>query len=323
MATIKTVLITGANAGLGKEAARQLALDPSITKIYLGARNEQRAREAKRSLEDATGRSIFELLIFDLNDLESARAAAEVLPEPVDAVLLNAGGAGGPNAMSTTADGVLELFAFNVLGHVALTEALLHKGKVSSTVLFAGTEATRGVPYMRIPAPDLRSSSEQEFASIVNGSWFDGLDAMAAYGVVKYVGTMWMSAMARRHPQLRFVTVSPGATRGTNGPDQLPAALRFLYKYVAFPMLTAFGRAHGIDVGARRYLEVLADPSTYKSGGFYASAGNTTSGPLVEQTPLFEDLGNEAFQDNAYAAVQRFVGTTPVRDGAREAARRG
>ena len=37
----KSILITGANAGLGKEAARQLALIGTTEKVYLGCRNER------------------------------------------------------------------------------------------------------------------------------------------------------------------------------------------------------------------------------------------------------------------------------------------
>jgi len=59
----KTVLITGANAGLGKEVARQLALRPETARIYLACRNKDRAIAAKAELEVATGRRMFDIVI--------------------------------------------------------------------------------------------------------------------------------------------------------------------------------------------------------------------------------------------------------------------
>ena len=53
----KTVLITGANAGIGKDVARQLALRPEIARIYLACRNRDRATTAKAELEAETGRT--------------------------------------------------------------------------------------------------------------------------------------------------------------------------------------------------------------------------------------------------------------------------
>ncbi|GAL22689.1 hypothetical protein JCM19235_4647 [Vibrio maritimus] len=52
MKVIQSVLITGANAGLGFEAARQLAQKNTITKIYLACRNEDKANQAKQQLVD-------------------------------------------------------------------------------------------------------------------------------------------------------------------------------------------------------------------------------------------------------------------------------
>jgi len=59
----KSILITGANSGLGKDSARQLAMIEGTEKIYLACRNLDKANEAKLSLEKSTRRSIFEIVI--------------------------------------------------------------------------------------------------------------------------------------------------------------------------------------------------------------------------------------------------------------------
>jgi len=63
---IKTIMITGANSGLGKDAARQFALQDGVEKIYLACRNEQSAKDAKSELEKLTGRKIFEIILVDV-----------------------------------------------------------------------------------------------------------------------------------------------------------------------------------------------------------------------------------------------------------------
>ena len=70
----KTVVITGANAGIGKEVARQLALRREFGRIYLACRNAERAETAKAELEAATGRRIFSVVLMDVADLRSVRA---------------------------------------------------------------------------------------------------------------------------------------------------------------------------------------------------------------------------------------------------------
>lgn len=307
MIEIKTALVTGANAGLGKEAARQLALNPSVVTVYLGCRNEERAKAAKEELEAITGRKIFRILQMDLSSSESVRSAVDLLPESIDALIMNAGGTGGTRAFEMTSNGVLQIFAINILGHVVLTEALVETGKLKRVAVLAGSEAARGIPAVGMARPDLPESSIDDFASIADGSLFSKPDPNVAYGPVKYVGALWMSAMARKHPGLRFVTVSPGATYGTNAADELPGFQRFLFTRIAFPLMKLFGRAHNVDTGARRYLDALVDDEQFKSGHFYASSWPTTSGELVDQGTVFSDLNNESFQDNAAAAIHRFI----------------
>lgn len=90
-------MITGTNGGLGKECARQLALLDESEKIYLDCRNEEKAKSAKIDLERSTGKSIFEILIIDVSNLDSVRSAVEALSEPVEALVMNTGGMGGAN----------------------------------------------------------------------------------------------------------------------------------------------------------------------------------------------------------------------------------
>ena len=71
----KSILITGANSGLGKESARQLAMIKETEKIYLACRNLSKAEEAKQSLEESTGRFIFEIVIMDVSNPDSVRSA--------------------------------------------------------------------------------------------------------------------------------------------------------------------------------------------------------------------------------------------------------
>ncbi|MBX2799610.1 MAG: SDR family NAD(P)-dependent oxidoreductase, partial [Myxococcales bacterium] len=129
MTDFETLLITGANSGLGKEAARQLAHLPSMKRIYLGCRNQQKADAARLELEAATGKAVFEFVEVDTTKLGTVSSCVEQIEGPVDGVILNAGGMGGPNPTELTRDGVTCCFAANVLGHAALVETLIEAQK--------------------------------------------------------------------------------------------------------------------------------------------------------------------------------------------------
>jgi NAD(P)-dependent dehydrogenase (short-subunit alcohol dehydrogenase family) len=306
--TVKTFLITGANAGLGKEAARLLALRRSTKRIYLACRNEDRAEAAKAELEEATGRKIFKTILLDTSSLDSVKAAVASLRKPVDAVLMNAGGPGDATGAELTDDGVTTAFAVNVLGHVALVDELRAANKLTQVAVYVSSEAARGIKLMKLPRPQLPDSSVEDFVSVGDGSIWKKYDPMTSYGTNKYVATQAFASMAREDPAIRFVSVSPGATTGTSATDQVPALTRFFYKRIAFPIMTKLGKAHGVESGAQRYLDVLLnDGDMYETGHFYASRESTTSGPLTDQAPIFDDLSNEEIQDNALQAVRQFL----------------
>lgn len=304
---IQSVLITGANAGLGREAARQLAAHKGIETIYLACRNQEKAEAAKQGLEAETGRKIFKIILMDVSDTTSVKNAVATLSSPVDAVILNAGGTGGRTPYNLTGDGVTTIFASNVLGHVVLVDELLERQLITSTVLYAGSEAARGIPKMGVAKPDMQSSSVEEFASIANGSKFDPkADPLDVYGTIKLAGAMWMGSMARKFPHIRFVTMSPGGTTGTNGMDDLPFAKKLFFKYVGGTVMPIFGMMHSVEKGAKRYVDGLLNPK-FESGHFYASRAGSPTGPLIDQAELEADLANPLYQDNANAAVHQFA----------------
>ena len=307
MNPINSVLITGANAGLGREAARQFAQQDDVQKIYLGCRNETKARAAKAALEAETGRAIFEMVLIDVMDLNSVRSAVARLETPIDAIVLNAGGTGGTKPRGLTLDGVTNIFAVNVLGHAVLIDELLARQLITSVVLYAGSEAARGIPKMGVARPKFESSSADEFASIADGSKFgaDG-DPLVEYGAVKLTGALWMASMARKHPHIRFVTMSPGGTTGTNGMDDLPFLKKVLFKYIGGTLMPLFGMMHSVDVGARRYIEGVMN-SKFESGHFYASKAGSPTGSVVDQAAEFAGLNNPSFEDNANQAVHRIA----------------
>jgi NAD(P)-dependent dehydrogenase (short-subunit alcohol dehydrogenase family) len=309
MDQLKVALITGANVGLGKEIARQLALSDRYRRVVLACRNAAKARDAQQDLERSTGRQIFEILSMDVSDLSSVRATISSLDNPIDHLVMNAGGPGGKTPFALTQNGVTTIFASNVLGHVALLEGLIEAKKLTTAAVFAGSEAARGVPKLHMKRPSLPTSSVNDFANLCDGTYFRDrkADAALAYGQVKYVGAMWMAALARHHTNLRLITMSPGNTRGTAISRSYPLPLRVMMRAVLMPLLfPLLGLVHHLDQGAKRLVDAL-DDDTLHTGVFYGSKADKLIGPVIDQSKIFSDLANTAFQDNANEAVHRFL----------------
>ncbi len=123
----RTVFITGANTGIGWEAARVLAARGA--RVLLGCRSACRGADARRRILDLHGHANVALVPLDLGSLASVRvAAAQVLREPrLDVLINNAGIMVPPRQL--TEDGFESQFGVNHLGHFALTGLLLPRIK--------------------------------------------------------------------------------------------------------------------------------------------------------------------------------------------------
>jgi NAD(P)-dependent dehydrogenase (short-subunit alcohol dehydrogenase family) len=88
----KTVIVTGANTGLGLEAARHY-VQLNAAKVILACRNLDKGEAAKKDIESSTGRKVVEVWRLDLGSYESVKEFAKRAQglDRVDILLENAG----------------------------------------------------------------------------------------------------------------------------------------------------------------------------------------------------------------------------------------
>ncbi|WP_254536984.1 oxidoreductase [Halomarina litorea] len=124
--TDRTVVVTGANSGLGFEATKELAR--AGAHVVMACRNPERAEDARERAERAVRDASLDVRELDLADLSSVRAFAEGFAAEYDAlhVLMNNAGVMAPPRRET-ADGFELQFGVNHLGHFALTGLLLDR----------------------------------------------------------------------------------------------------------------------------------------------------------------------------------------------------
>jgi len=124
--TGKTVVITGANSGIGLETAVELARAGATTVIT--ARDRARGEAAVADIRARAGHNRVDVVLFDLGDIASVKQGAQAILERCDRidVLVNNAGVVLSDRRETP-DGFEATFAVNHLGPFVLTELLLER----------------------------------------------------------------------------------------------------------------------------------------------------------------------------------------------------
>ena len=136
----KTVVITGANSGVGFQATKQLA-DTNKYNIIMACRNREKAEIAKSNIKN--GNENIYIMDVDLADLKSVSTFSSLLSNtPIDVLVCNAGiqestsGLGGKEVnaiIKRTKDGFESTVGTNHIGHFLLLKLLLKNIKVQAT----------------------------------------------------------------------------------------------------------------------------------------------------------------------------------------------
>lgn len=124
----KTVIVTGANTGIGKVTALDLARRGA--RVILACRNESKGLSAAADIKGETGNNDVFYMHLDLASLQSVRSFADNFLKKesrLDILINNAGLLAG----GKTEDGFGMIFGVNHLGHFLLTSLLLDRLKES------------------------------------------------------------------------------------------------------------------------------------------------------------------------------------------------
>lgn len=122
----KTVIVVGANTGLGYESAKHFAT-MGASRVIMACRSKERGAAAVERLREETSTESAKLSIVDLTDMASMKSFAAELEtrcERIDLLVLNAGALPKPKP-EITKDGWETIIQVNVLGSSLLSLLLL------------------------------------------------------------------------------------------------------------------------------------------------------------------------------------------------------
>ncbi|QNJ93135.1 SDR family NAD(P)-dependent oxidoreductase [Mycolicibacterium fluoranthenivorans] len=287
--TTRSVIITGANAGLGLECARAILAADECWHVVLAVRDPQRGAAAVAELGTPDRCTV---LPCDLASLQSVRAFPAVFAEaglpPLHALVCNAG-LQIVSGLQQTADGVEMTFGVNHLGHFALVDGLLeHLVAPARIVLVAsGTHDPEKLTGMPHPA----YTSAEELAHPQPGAPIDG---RRRYTTSKLCNVLFAYELDRRlgHGD-RGITVTafdPGLMPASGLSRDYSPAQKVLWRMVS-PLLRVLPNVHSVATSGANLAALAVDPRfAHVTGEYFEGAKPIRSSADSYDTAKARDL---------------------------------
>lgn len=281
----KTVLITGANSGLGLESTRLLA--GRGAHVVMACRNPDKGQAALEDIRNDHPDAALELMELDLAELASVHRFAEAFLKRFDKldVLLNNAGLMAP-PLQRTKDGFELQFGTNHLGHFALTGLLLR-------VLEA--------------ADDPRIVAVSSLAHKMGNIYFDNLNAEKGYHRWKFYGQSKLAnlmfalelheRLKKRVSKVSALAVHPGYT-ATHLQDTVPGG-------GLFNALMAQPQEKGCYPGVFAATSPLAE-----SGGYYGPHGFMEMRGMPAPAEVRRLAHNQKVRDRLWDVSEQLTGVS-------------
>jgi len=210
----RVALVTGANTGIGRVTARELARQGY--QVFVACRTAERAEGVLADIAAVGGRG--EFLALDLADLDSVRRCADAFLArglPLQLLVNNAGLAG---ARGLTKSGFELAFGTNHIGHFLLTQLLLERLKASTPARIV-TVSSRA--HYRSPPLDWDALREPTRSTT----------GLPEYSASKLANALFSAELARRvaGQGITCYALHPGVVASEVW-REVPAPLRWLIK---------------------------------------------------------------------------------------------
>ncbi len=283
----KTIIVTGANSGLGLASAKALARKGAH--VVMACRSQQRGEEALQEVKQIPNASA-ELMLLDLGSLQSVKSFAEGFLSRYDqlhVLLNNAGIMATP--YGTTQDGFEKQIGVNHLGHFALTAQLLQ--------LLLRTENSRIVNVSSLAARN---------GQIDPGAFRDpkNYKPWPAYNQSKLANLMFTCELNRRlqgHSTIALAAHPGGASTNLGRNLETNAVTRFLAEKILLPLLPS------ADQNAAPQLYAATGPDA-AGGHYYGPGGIGEIGGAPKRVKMPSTLGGREEWERLWAASEELTG---------------
>jgi len=284
----ESVLITGANSGLGFEVSKIFAHKGD--RIIAVCRTIEKANSTKKRILELYPESEIIPMEAELSSLDSIKSMVNKLEIAVDFLICNAG-ISNTKAPELSKDGLELIFSVNHLAHYFLTVALFNKYKTSlKSIIVVSSDVhnpkkTKG----QFPPPEFKTVREFAYPKKNFKNWKKEADRRYVHSkLCNVLFTYGMANKIKGISSTRINAFNPGFMIGTGLARHQSKMTRFILKYILPILKPLISEMKTAEESANALVEVCTESTT--NGVYYSGNKVEKSSDLSYNQELIDNL---------------------------------